>query len=271
MNTSASEQPDLPPPRVTVITVCLNEVESIERTIHSMLQQERHQVEWLVFDGGSTDGTLEKLQKHAAEIRMLHSGADGGIYPAMNRAAEHASGDYLLFLNGGDCFQEASVLKDFVDAGFSEALVCGDVEVKFPEGRTQYRPASDIGDLKERLWWRSLPHISTFIRREVFAQLGGYDCSYSICADWEYFLRVQQAGGSFRAWSHPVGVFYFDGLSASESSSARIRLEKQRMRKHYPFFYRLRRGFNEWVGVKREQLRQQAGTQAETPGGEGRP
>lgn len=253
------------PPLITVITVCLNESASIERTLSSMLQQQRSNVEWIVFDGRSTDGTLEKLQTVQNEITYLHSGPDGGIYPAMNQAVQHATGEYLFFLNGGDTLMNPDVFSQFTASQPHADLITGDVEVAFPDGKTQYRPAEEIEALKDRLYWRSLPHISTFIRRELFLKLQGYDLSYAICADWEFFLRACLKGATFLRWDYPVGRFYYDGLSASFSSNLLIRNEKTRLRHHYPLSYRLRRELNEWIGRQQNRFRKKSETETPDP------
>lgn len=244
-----------PIPLISIITVCLNEVNAIDRTLESMLQQDRRQVEWIVFDGGSTDGTLAKLQAHQTEIAILHSAADGGIYPAMNQAARRATGKYLFFLNGGDTFLAPDVLAAFSASHPQADLITGDVEVVYPDGTAQYRPAIEIENLSDRLYWRSLPHIATFIRRDRFIALNGYDTSYRICADWDLFLRANRAGADFLRWPHPVGRFYFDGLSASPAATRHIQNEKIRLRRQYPLSYRLRRDLNEWIGRQQQALR----------------
>lgn len=249
------------PPLISVITVCLNESASIERTISSMLPQERSHVEWIVFDGGSTDGTLEKLQSVRNEITYLHSGPDGGIYSAMNQAVQQASGEYLFFLNGGDALMDQQVFAQFAAIQPQADLITGDVEVAFPDGKMQYRRAEEIEELKDRLYWRSLPHISTFIRRELFLKLQGYDLSYAICADWEFFLRACLKGATFFRWDHPAGRFYYDGLSADSFSHQLIQKEKKRLRHHYPLSYRLRRELNEWIGRQQNRFRKKVGTE----------
>src|ERR1044072_8154433 len=101
--------------RVSVITINFNDGKGLERTIHSVLSQTRPAFEFIVIDGGSKDESLEVINRHRDKITHWISEKDSGIYDAQNKGIAKASGEYLLFMNSGDCFYDDTVLKKFED------------------------------------------------------------------------------------------------------------------------------------------------------------
>ena len=97
-------------PVISIITVVYNGKNFLERTIHSVIQQTYPHIEYLIIDGGSTDGTVEMIKKYGGSCRWI-SEKDGGIYDAMNKGMKMAKGDYLLFLNAGDELHSKDVLE----------------------------------------------------------------------------------------------------------------------------------------------------------------
>lgn len=112
--------------KVTVVTVCYNAATVIEETILSVLSQDYQSMEYIVIDGGSTDGTVDIIKKYSDRIAYWVSEPDGGIYYAMNKAVEHATGDYVNFMNAGDTFFDSNVLKDiFYRKLYTEDVIYG--------------------------------------------------------------------------------------------------------------------------------------------------
>src|SRR3954469_22501603 len=103
-------------PKISIITVVYNAQALIERTILSVLSQTYLNIEYIIIDGGSSDGTLQIAEKHQSKIALIHSGKDNGIYDAMNKGLNDATGDYVLFLNAGDELYHAST----ISAAFSK-------------------------------------------------------------------------------------------------------------------------------------------------------
>ena len=99
-------------PKITVITVVRNDVAHIEHTMLSVLGQTYGNVEYIVIDGGSTDGTVDIIKKYADKLAYWVSEPDGGIYPAMNKGLQHATGEWVNFMNSGDSFADDKVLND---------------------------------------------------------------------------------------------------------------------------------------------------------------
>lgn len=99
-------------PKITVITVCFNDVYHIESTIQSVLSQTYSNIEYIVVDGGSTDGTIEKINKYKTQISKIISEKDSGIYDAMNKGLSISEGEWVNFLNSGDIYADNDVLRD---------------------------------------------------------------------------------------------------------------------------------------------------------------
>ncbi|OGV44743.1 MAG: hypothetical protein A2X46_16525 [Lentisphaerae bacterium GWF2_57_35] len=243
---------------LTIVTVCRNEQARIEKTLDSVVKQACRDFEWIVLDGASTDGTLAILEKYKERMSILRSEPDRGIYDAMNKAIGLATGEYLLFLNGGDWLADDRVVGDYLERNLQEDVVIGDILVRYPGGREQYRPSEKIGPMYDHLYWRSLPHQSTFIRRELFLQHGLYNEQFKIIADWEFFLRAILRGGATVArWARNVAVFTHDGISASPAHRQLFCKERIRMRRmYYPWVYRFRREANEILGRTVNRMRQ---------------
>lgn len=259
--TSATTPPVPPPsaatPRVservllTIVTICLNEASRIRRTLDSVVAQTDPGFEWIVIDGGSTDGTLDILRGYRSLITTLVSEPDAGIFDAMNRGLALSKGDYLLFLNAGDCFHNPDVVRRFRDTAPRTDTVVGGVLVVHPDGRQQYRGSGDYPPTPDFLYWRSFPHPSTFIRKRLFDRHGPYDIAFPLAADWEFFVRTTvRHGCSVASWDYPVSVFTNDGVSAAPANRPALHAERRRIRRrHYPLPYRLRREVNEQWGA----------------------
>jgi glycosyltransferase involved in cell wall biosynthesis len=234
-------------PMLSIITVCRNEVSRIQTTINSIIHQSNRNFEWIVVDGASSDGTLDLLHARKPPHTKLITEPDKGIYDAMNKGVRLAHGTYLLFLNAGDWLADDHVLEDFHRQSPREDLVIGDILIKYPDGREQYRPSAACGTNQDYLYWRSLPHQSTFIRRSLFDLCGDFDTSFRIGADWEFFARtILHHNASIMKWSRCVTVFPNDGFSADPANVNIRNRDRRRIRQtHFPLSYRVRRYFNE--------------------------
>lgn len=182
-------------PLISVITPTFNSGEKIIRTVDSVLSQEPGLYEYLVVDGGSTDGSLAHIQARGPALRWL-SEPDGGIYDAMNKGVRLAAGRFLYFLGAGDRLRPGALraVADMVPPAGALNLLYGDVH--WPErGGTYGGPFNAY-----RLVRQNICHQAIFYERGIFDLLKGYDLRYKICAD--HALNVRCFGNPLVRTTH---------------------------------------------------------------------
>lgn len=191
--------------KVSVITVAYNSAETIEDTIKSVAGQDYTDIEHIVIDGGSNDGTLEIIGKYRDRLGKVVTEPDEGIYHAMNKGLALATGEIVGFLNSDDLYADSSVVKQIVNAFQDETVdVC-------------YADLVYVSKNNERVirYWRSSPfakgnfasgwcppHPTFYARKSVVERLGGFDQSVKIAADVEFMMRYLE-GDSVRAYYIP--------------------------------------------------------------------
>jgi glycosyltransferase len=187
---------------ISVITVCRNSEKTIVKTLDSVRLQDHKQIEHIIIDGSSVDRTVALVERHGTRVRTLISEPDRGIYDAMNKGLRVATGDLVFFLNADDSLADRHVLGEIAvhSMATSDSLVFGDVQMIYPSGRTfrNWR-SGKLPSTGMMLGWMP-PHPATFIRSEVFAQIGYFDPSFKISGDYEFFLRAWRTH-KFR-WSY---------------------------------------------------------------------
>ena len=180
--------------KISVITVCFNSARTLSRTLQSVAEQDWPNVEHVVIDGGSSDGSAGILEAFRSRLAYLVSEPDNGIYDAMNKGLAQASGDIICFLNADDQYSSSRVLSlvasEMQEYGV-EALM-GDVGFSHESAplRTVRRYRSDRFT-PERLSWGWMPaHPALFLRKEVFRRVGGFKTDYRIAGDFEFIVRA---------------------------------------------------------------------------------
>lgn len=227
--------------KLTFITVCKNEVDRIERAAISLCNQNSDQFEWIIVDGNSTDGTLDKLHPYEKIISKLVSEPDNSIYDAMNKGIKLSSDGYLLFLNAGDYLADSMVVSDFVNRAESADIILGNIIVKFPSGKTKYRKSTDpIVNIPDGLYRRSFMHQATFFNRKIFKEYGLYDTRYKIAGDYEFYVRcLIKYNASFSSWDRLISIYTQDGKSSNPKNKTLICEKKRLRRKYFPLKYRM--------------------------------
>jgi glycosyltransferase involved in cell wall biosynthesis len=198
-------------PRVTIVTVVLNAVDSIERAVESVLEQDYEDLEYIVIDGGSEDGTWERLQRYAHRIDRLIRESDDGIYDAMNKGIAKASGELIGILNADDRYFPDSVDKA-VKAQQEEnaGIVHGAMEIRFPDRK---ETPIQHGEVSQLPYKASVNHPSCFVHREVYERIGTFDTRYRISADHEFLLRAYRNGVRFAYVDEPLVSYLYGGAS----------------------------------------------------------
>ena len=208
--------------RISVVTVCLNAAPVLESTLLSVLSQEGVAVEFVVLDGGSTDGSVEIIQRHAEQLAYWHSAPDGGIYPAMMLALEHITGDWVLFMNAGDRFVSADTLaRMFAAVPVETDVVYGHHLYRQPDGSDRYRRAVDFEITWRRLqtgalgydWIAGIPaHQATAVRRSLLQDLR-FDLRYRWAADHDLLFRARRQQARFFNCDELIALYDGSGQS----------------------------------------------------------
>jgi len=220
--------------KYSIITVCLNAITHIHRTAESLTQQNYTNFEWIVIDGGSTDGTLDILEEYKDLISVLVSEPDKGIYDAMNKGILHAKGQDLLFLNAGDSLYDPKTLSS-LDRSSNFELIVGNLFL------TQTRTVRESPQLLPRdfLLKVMLPHQATFFNRDIFDKYGYFDTSYRIAGDYEMFSRLIQKYKV--SYTHvPDIIANFDETGISSNDNFRHLRKKENHRVRWKYFPRYR-------------------------------
>lgn len=199
--------------KISIITINYNNREGLQNTINSVRAQKSADIEYVIIDGGSTDGSLDLIQANQDGISFWISEPDNGIYHAMNKGVAHASGDYCLFLNSGDCLHSASSISDFVSMLTGEDMLMGRLQC-VPSGRIAYSDISYPITMLDFFTGNPVPHPACLIRRSLFnEQL--YNENLKIVADWEFFMQmIVRKGHSYKIVDNIVTDFLEEGISS---------------------------------------------------------
>lgn len=174
--------------KYSIITINYNNALGLERTIISVVSQKYQGYEFIIIDGGSTDGSLDVIEKYSDKIDFWVSESDKGIYHAMNKGSYHANGDYCIFMNSGDCFYDGNVLDDFLAFLDKEDILVGKVSVD--ENNSIISPPPPDGELTlYHLYSGAIPHQGSFIKKELLKKYP-YDENLKISSDWKFFIQT---------------------------------------------------------------------------------
>ena len=179
--------------KVSIITVVLNNVKYIEACIQSVINQDYENIEYIIIDGGSTDGTIDVIKKYEDKITVWISEPDDGMYYAINKGIDMSSGDIIGILHSDDLYIDAHVIshvvrkfgKDNVDSVYADLVY---VERNNLSHVVRYYDSSVFQISKFAYGWMPA-HPSCFIRKNVYAKYGLYKTDYIIAADYELLVR----------------------------------------------------------------------------------
>lgn len=195
---------------ITIVTINLNNKEGLKRTIESVVNQTFFdKVEYVIIDGGSTDGSVDVIKEYDDNIAYWCSEPDGGIFPAMNKSIEHINGDYVLYLNSGDILNKNNVIER-VYGELDKDIVYGN-EYKVNNKRTLARFPDN---LNENFFKKSaLPHQSTFIRTELLKE-HNYSTDWKVLGDWSWLReRIMVDKVSYKHLNFPISDYDLNGFS----------------------------------------------------------
>lgn len=171
--------------KYSIITINYNNAEGLRRTIRSVVGQTFGDFEYVIIDGGSTDGSVDVIKEYEGEITYWVSEKDDGIYNAMNKGVKAAHGEYLIFMNSGDVFHSNSVLEDVASTKRAEDIIVG--KVLTPDGnKFLYQPKQPTMYF---FYSSTIPHQGAFIKKWLLEK-HPYDETLKITSDWKFFVEA---------------------------------------------------------------------------------
>lgn len=220
-------------PKVSVVTVCFNSASTIEQTIQSVISQTYYNIEYIIIDGGSTDGTLDIVNKYKDKIAYFVSEQDHGIYDAMNKGIQAATGEYIGIINSDDWF-ESNAVELFVNTfrtHLNTDIVCGDMIVYWEQSGVMHtrRASSDVGlhTLEKTM---SVLHPTMFVKKSFYQKYGVFDTSFKVAADYDLALRAGMNKVVFTYIPHILAHFRLNGVSSQVNFS--IIMERAKARRN---------------------------------------
>lgn len=211
---------------LSIITINYNNRDGLQKTIDSVLAQTWTDFEWIVIDGGSTDGSRELIEQYQEHFAYWCSESDKGVYHAMNKGIAKAKGEYLLFLNSGDCLYNPAVLNRVWSKDHYADIISG--QVIYPNGHLLRTCDYSIA---KQLILDTLNHQGTFIKRDLF-QSYKYSEDYKIVSDWMGWIKwLLIENRSFEYVSIVIAIQEVIGISGERSE-----VEKERERALKEFF-----------------------------------
>lgn len=225
-----------PTPKFSVITVTYNAAAVLEDTIQSVILQTYHHVEYIIVDGASKDGTLAIVDRYRDRIARVVSEPDKGLYDAMNKGIELATGDYLCFLNAGDSFHEDDTLQQMVHTLSAQAelpdVLYGETELVDQEGhfiRMRRLSAPEV------LTWRSFKQGMLVCHQAFFAKrslVEPYDLQYRFSADFDWCIRAMKKARTLHN-THLTVIDYLEEGMTTQNRKASLRERFRIMVRHY--------------------------------------
>ena len=180
--------------KISLITVCYNSRNTIKRCIESVLTQSQNNIEYIIIDGGSTDGTLQIIEQYKKHINFLVSEPDKGIYDAMNKGIALATGDVIGILNSDDVYMNKHIISELMGLMQSQKaqVVFADlilVDQDNPNKVLRYYDSGHFHPNKFKYGWMPA-HPTVFVKRALYDAVGPFATNYQIAADYEMLIRI---------------------------------------------------------------------------------
>ena len=230
--------------KLSVITITFNNRVGLQKTLDSVVSQTIHDFEWIVIDGGSTDGSCELLGSNTDYISYYVSEPDNGIYHAMNKGIKASHGDFLLFLNSGDYLYDSNVIEKVIPLLGDKDIYVGLINSigrinESDEGQADFSPEGIL----RKLTFTWIPHQASFFKRDIFDRYGLYREDLKIVSDWwMYFNSLVMGNVTIAQLPFIVANYDTGGISAKQRSLA-VQEQKKVLKEHpqidvYYWFYR---------------------------------
>jgi glycosyltransferase involved in cell wall biosynthesis len=208
---------------ISIITINYNNLQGLIKTVESVLNQSYSKIEFIVIDGGSTDGSKEYFENISYSISYWESMPDNGVYHAMNKGLEQATGHYCIFLNSGDYFFDKNVLSNVK----SQLDTTSDISyglIQWEETLHYWNPRRGIKPF-EMAFESLIPHQGVFFKTEVLKNMGGYIESYKVISDWALLLAIHNKSSKIQKIELVISMCEKQGISSTYEALAK----KERM------------------------------------------
>jgi len=196
--------------KISIVTACYNAADTIERTIQSIREQGYNDLQYIVIDGDSTDGTQEVIQRHLDFIDVYISEPDKGVCEALNKGFKYADGEIFAYLNADDCLMPGAL--NFIAEAFEASpeidVITGGCRRIFADG-SEYTTQVPDRYLRAMAWRNDIEQPSTFWRAKVHHLAGDFDENLKLAFDWEYWNRLAKSGAAFKAVPEVLSIYYF--------------------------------------------------------------
>jgi glycosyltransferase involved in cell wall biosynthesis len=216
---SNHEHASLDLPRISIVTPTFNSAAHLEQTIQSVLGQNYANLEYIIVDGGSADGTLEIIQRYSAELASWSSEPDRGIADAFNKGVRRATGDLVGIINSDDYYAPGtfSAVVEAYRANGDAAIAHGDIQWIEPTRTLRLRPR-----LSSRAYYGGMPayHATCFVPRAVYERLGTFNTDYRIGMDYDFLLRALLAGVRLHYLPRVIAHVRAGGISSRHAAAA---------------------------------------------------
>ena len=235
--------------KLSIITINYNNAEGLRKTLASVAAQTYRDIEHIIIDGGSTDGSVDVIKEYEEQLHLTHSTIhiqwtsepDKGIYDGMNRGIRKATGDYIQILNSGDILATPDVtermfaaLKKYQTSNIkpqtSVPILYGNMLKAYPNGKIVRDNCGGQGAPESFLYFYTgtLNHDCAYIRRDLFEKYGLYNEQMKICSDWEWYIRAIVLGGEKPVYTN-IDVTIFDTNGISESNLELRKAERRQV------------------------------------------
>tara|TARA_B100000787_G_C16148221_1_gene275293 strand:- start:162 stop:908 length:747 start_codon:yes stop_codon:yes gene_type:complete len=199
-------------PLISIITVVYNDEKGLLNTLNSVVNQTFHNIESIVIDGNSTDGTKMVIKSFKDQINYFVSEPDKGIYDAMNKGIKQASGDWVIFMNAGDLFYSNETISDVfkIENPNDYDILYGDTIGVHDNGEIEYIRPLDLS-----LFWKHIPicHQSTFINLKLHKEYL-YDLNYKVSSVYDFLYNRYISGDNFKYINLPISKYNMNGYSS---------------------------------------------------------
>lgn len=225
--------------KISIITIVYNNVRDIEYTISSVVKQTYSNIEYIIIDGASNDGTLDIVEKYRSKITTLVSEKDKGIYDAMNKGLALATGDYVLFLNSGDELYDQNTIQTIVEKGNNADIIYGETklvdEKRHIVGDRRHK-TPDHFDWKSFQYGMNICHQAIYVKRTITSP---YDLQYQLSADIDWVIRAAKKAQTTQNVNCYVARYLVGGMSQKR--------HRQSLKERYDIFKKHYGTVNNWI------------------------